>query len=164
MLSKKYKYSIIFTYSLLGLIGGIAIGLLLSIGQLNYTKKSQREDAAPIFAIGFSVLFGLVGIGYAYKKAEDEIKNQELGLDKIDSTKKKDGRKWIYESSWSTMEKKSYLLRTYHDKETKNTITTINDELLVNHETTTGAEKFINKEHFKALEQYKSFLKEKHSI
>ncbi|MCA6491373.1 MAG: hypothetical protein IM572_01750 [Chitinophagaceae bacterium] len=53
------------------------------------------------------------------------------------------------------MDEKEYLLKTYHDIETKKTITTINNELLIDHETSTGAEKFINKEHFKTLELFK---------
>lgn len=164
MLSKRYKYSKFITYSIFGLVGGIIIGLLLSIGQLNYTKKSERENASSIYAYGFSILFGIIGIGIAYKKAEDEIKTEELGLDKINSTKLKDGRKWVYESRWVTLDNKEYLLKTYHNKETKETITTLNDVLLIDHETTTGAEKFINKEHFKALDNLKKELKYSHTI
>lgn len=146
------------------MIGGIIIGLLLSIGQMNYIKKSERENASSIYAYGFSILFGIVGIGFAYKKAEDEIKAEELGLDKINSTKLKDGRKWIYESRWVTLDEKEYLLKTYHDKETKKTITSINDYFLLDHDTTSGAEKLISKEHFKALENLKKELKAKHTI
>jgi hypothetical protein len=40
MLSKADKYTKIIVYSILGMIGGIILGLLLSFGQLNYTKKS----------------------------------------------------------------------------------------------------------------------------
>ena len=164
MLSKSDKYTKIIVYSIFGMIGGIIFGLLLSIGQLNYTKNSLREKAAPVYAYGFSILFGIVGIGFAYKKAEDEIKTEELGLNKIISTKLKDGRKWVYESRWVTLDNKEYLLKTYHNKETKETITTLNDVLLIDHETTTGAEKFINKEHFKALDNLKKELKSSHTI
>jgi hypothetical protein len=164
MLSKSDKYTKIIVYSIFGMIGGIIIGLLLSIGQMNYTKKSERENASSIYAYGFSILFGIVGIGFAYKKAEDEIKAEELGLDKINSTKLKDGRKWIYESRWVTLDEKEYLLKTYHDKETKKTITSINDDFLLDHDTTSGAEKLISKEHFKALENLKKELKAKHTI
>jgi hypothetical protein len=108
--------------------------------------KTDKEDAA------------------ADKKAEDEIKTEELGLDKIYSTKVKEGIKWIYESRWVTLDNKEYLLKTFHNKETKETITTLNDDLLIDHETSTGAEKFINKEHFKALDNLKKELKSKHAI
>lgn len=164
MLSKADKYTKIIVYSILGMIGGIILGLLLSFGQLNYTKKSLREKAAPVYTYGFSILFGIIGIGFAYKKAEDEIKIEELGLNKINTTKLKDGRKWIYESKWKSMDEKEYLLKTYHDNETKKTITTMNNELLIDHETSTGAEKFINKEHFRTLELFKKDLKSSHTI
>lgn len=164
MLSKADKYTKIIVYSILGMIGGIILGILLSFGQLNYTKKSLREKAAPFYAYSFSIILGIVGIGFAYKKAEDEIKTEELGLDKINSTKQKDGRKWIYESRWVTLDKKEYLLKTYHDKETKKTITSINDDFLLDHDTTSGAEKLISKEHYKALNQLKKDLKSKHTI
>jgi len=164
MLNRGNKYNKIIAYSIVGLFGGAIIGFLAALGQLNYTKKSQRENATPIYVYGFSILFGIAGISFAYKKAEDEIKTEELGLDKINSTKLKDGRKWVYESRWVTLDNKEYLLKTYHNKETKETITTLNDELLIDHETTTGAEKFINKEHFKALDNLKKELKSKHTI
>jgi len=164
MLSKSDKYTKIITYSILGLFGGAIIGFLAALGQLNFTKKSQRENVTPIYVYGFSILFGIAGISYAYKKAEDEIKIEELGLDKINSTKLKDGRKWIYESRWVTLDEKEYLLKTYHDKETKKTITSINDDFLLDHDTTSGAEKLISKEHFKALENLKKELKAKHTI
>jgi hypothetical protein len=164
MLNRGNKYNKIIAYSIVGLFVGAIIGFLAALGQLNYTKKSQRENATPIYVYGFCILFGIAGISFAYKKAEDEIKTEELGLDKINSTKLKDGRKWVYESRWVTLDNKEYLLKTYHNKETKETITTLNDELLIDHETTTGAEKFINKEHFKALDNLKKELKSKHTI
>jgi hypothetical protein len=164
MLSRSNKYTKIIAYSVFGLFGGAIIGFLAALGQLNYTKKSQRENATPIYVYGFSILLGIAGISFAYKKAEDEIKTEELGLDKIYSTKVKEGIKWIYESRWVTLDNKEYLLKTFHNKETKETISTLNDDLLIDHETSTGAEKFINKEHFKALDNLKKELKSKHAI
>ncbi|MCA6491372.1 MAG: hypothetical protein IM572_01745 [Chitinophagaceae bacterium] len=82
MLSKADKYTKIIVYSILGMIGGIILGLLLSFGQLNYTKKCLRKKSAPVYAYGFSILFGIIGIGFASKKAEDEIKIEELCLNK----------------------------------------------------------------------------------
>jgi hypothetical protein len=40
----------------------------------------------------------------------------------------------------------------------------MNNELLIDHETSTGAEKFINKEHFRTLELFKKDLKSSHTI
>ena len=148
------------TYALGGiLIGGIC-GLIFAGGEMNYVKKSQRGTFSPIFSIVFAVVGGGIGLGIGISKAEDERKTKALGLDNINSTKLKEGRKWLYQSEWmnpSTNQK--YILKTFHNKQTDNTITTLNEQLHTNHYTNTGAEKFVSKAHFDILDIVKSNLK-----
>jgi hypothetical protein len=51
------------------------------------------------------------------------------------------------------------ILKTFYNKQTDNTITTLNEELHTNHYTNTGAEKFVSKAHFEVLDIVKSNLK-----
>jgi hypothetical protein len=148
------------TYSIVGILIGGFCGLIFAGGEMNYVKKSQRGTFSPIYSIVFAVVGGAVGLGIGMSNAEDERKTKALGLDNINSTKLKEGRKWLYQSEWinpSTNEK--YILKTFYDKQTDNTITTLNEELHTNHYTNTGAEKFVSKAHFDVLDIVKSYLK-----
>lgn len=147
-------------YSLVGLFLGGIFGLILASGEMNYVKKSQRGTFSPILSIVLAVVGGGVGLGIGINIAEDERKTKALGLDSINTTKFKDGRKWVYQSEWinpTTNEK--YLLKTFHNKQTDNTVTNLNDDLHTNHYTNTGAEKFISKVHYEVLSVVKSNLK-----
>ena len=148
------------TYALLGILIGGFCGLIFASGEMYYVKKSQRSTFSPIFSVVFAVVGGGIGLGIGISKAEDERKTKALGLDKINSTKLKEGRKWLYQSEWinpSTNEK--YILKTFFNKQTDNTITTLNEELYTNHYTNTGAEKFVNKVHFEVLDIVKKNFK-----
>ena len=148
------------TYALAGILIGGFCGLIFAGGEMNYVKKSQRGTFSPIYSIVFAVVGGAVGLGIGMSKAEDERKTKALGLDNINSTKLKEGRKWLYQSEWvnpSTNEK--YIFKTFYNKQTDNTITTLNNVLHTNHFTSTGAEKFISKAHFEALEILKTNFK-----
>lgn len=148
------------TYAFGGIVIGAICGLILASGEMNYVKKSQRGTFSPILSIVLAVIGGGVGLGIGINIAEDERKTKALGLDNINTSKFKDGRKWVYQSEWvnpTTYEK--YKLKTFHNKQTDNTITTLNEDLHTNHYTNTGAEKFINKVHFEVLEVVKSNLK-----
>jgi len=148
------------TYALGGILIGGFCGLIFAGGEMNYVKKSQRGTFSPIFSIVFAVVGGGIGLGIGISKAEDERKSKALGLDNINSTKLKEGRKWLYQSEWmNPSTNKKYILKTFHNKQTDNTITTLNEELHTNHYTNTGAEKFVSKAHFDVLDIVKSNLK-----
>lgn len=148
------------TYAIVGIFIGGFCGLIFASGEMNYVKKSQRGTFSPIYSVVFAIVGGGIGLGIGISKAEDERKTKALGLDKINSTKLKEGRKWLYQSEWinpSTNEK--YILKTFYNKQTDNTITTLNEELYTNHYTNTGAEKFVNKVHFEVLDIVKKNFK-----
>lgn len=141
------------------LIGGFC-GLILSAGEMNYVKKSQRGAISPILSVVLAFIGGGIGLGIGINNAEDERKTKALGLDNINSTKYKDGRKWVYQSEWfNPLTNEKNLLKTFHNKQIDNTVTTLNEKLHTNHYTTTGAEKFVSKVHFEVLEVVKSNLK-----
>ena len=148
------------TYAISGILIGGFCGLIFASGEMNYVKKSQRGTFSPILSIVMALVGGGVGLGIGINIAEDERKTIALGFNNINSTKYKDGRKWIYQSEWqnpTTNEK--YILKTFYNKQTDNTITTLNEELHTNHYTNTGAEKFVNKVHFEVLALVKNSLK-----
>jgi hypothetical protein len=148
------------SYAFWGVLIGGFCGLILSAGEMNYVKKSQRGAISPILSVVLAVIGGGIGLGIGINNAEDERKIKALGLDNINSTKYKDGRKWIYQSEWiNPITKQKNLLKTYHNKQIDNTVTTFNEKLHTNHYTTTGAEKFVNKVHFEVLEVVKAGLK-----
>ncbi len=148
------------TYAFLGVLIGGFCGLILSAGEMNYVKKSQRGAISPILSVVLAVIGGGVGLRIGINNAEDERKSKALGLDTINSTKYKDGRKWVYQSEWvNPLTNEKNLLKTFHNKQIDNTVTTFNEKLHTNHYATTGAEKFVNKVHFEVLEVVKSDLK-----
>ncbi len=78
---KTFGYAFVFS-----IIGGI-VGALVGLGQTNYVKKSQREIAFPIYAIG-GALFGLVGGLIVGSKIGSAIDVEEkLGFDKQENNK-----------------------------------------------------------------------------
>lgn len=148
------------TYPFWGVLIGGFCGLILSAGEMSYVKKSQRGAVSPILSIVLAVIGGGIGLGFGINNAEDERKTKALGLDNINSTKCKDGRKWVYQSEWiNPLTNEKNLLKTFHNKQIDNTVTTLNEKLHTNHYTTTGAEKFVNKVHFEVLEVIKSNFK-----
>lgn len=139
---KTFGYAFVFA-----IIGGI-VGALVGSGEKNYVKKSQRETAFPIYAIG-GALFGLVGgliVGSKIGSATEV--EEKLGFDKQETIKYKVGRKWEYETTFinpSTGNKNS--IKTAYSKEHDTALTYFNDVPILNHETKSGADDKIQKAH-----------------
>lgn len=139
---KTFGYAFVFS-----IIGGI-VGALVGLGQTNYVKKSQREIAFPIYAIG-GALFGLVGGLIVGSKIGSAIDVEEkLGFDKQETIKYKVGRKWEYETTFinpATGNKNS--IKTAYSKEHDTALTFFNDVPILNHESKSGADDKIQKAH-----------------
>ena len=140
---KTLGYSFVFA-----IIGGM-LGTLIGAGQTTYTKKSQREIAFPLYAIG-GALFGLVGGLIMGSQLGTRIEEEEerLGFDKQETIKYKVGRKWEYETSFinpATGNKNS--IKTAFSKEHDVVLTYLNNVPVLNHESKSGADDKIQKEH-----------------
>lgn len=135
-------------YSIVFAIIGSVIGLLVGSGQTSNVKKSQKEIAFPMYAIG-GALFGLVGGLIVGSKIGSAIEVEEkLGFDKQETIKYKVGRKWEYETTFinpATGNKNS--IKTAYSKEHDTALTFFNDVSILNHESKSGADDKIQKAH-----------------
>ena len=129
------------------IIGGV-IGLLVGSGQTSNVKKSQRETAFPMYAIG-GALFGLVGGLIVGSKIGSAIKEEEkLGFDNQETLKYKVGRKWEYETTFiNPANGNNNSIKTAYSKEHDTVLTYFNDEPILNHEDKSGADDKIQKAH-----------------
>jgi hypothetical protein len=139
------------------LIGGL-LGLLLASGESRYAKKSQQDTVFPTLSILGVVIGGIAGglIGYSFGNTLEEEK--KFGFDEIQTLKYQDGRKWIYKSTFTNPETKNtnVILTCYH-KEADTVLTFFNNNSILNHETKSGAEKVIYKNHLEG----RSFIQKK---
>lgn len=129
------------------IIGG-AIGLLVGSGETNYIKKSQREIGFPLYAVG-GVLIGLIGGLIIGSQIGSEITlDGKLGFDKQETIKQQIGRKWEYETTFinpTTGNKNN--IKTAYSKELDTVLTYFNDVPILNHESKSGADNKIQKDH-----------------
>ena len=139
-LKKKYQFRIIFS------IVGLIIGLLISAGILNQTKKSQRQ-ATFLYAITGGMLIGIIGGYLAGDKYDtDDYKDEVLGIKKAVTEYYKNGRSWIIQTKSTDSNDKQYLLLTGQD--TKNILVSqLNDETIINHEIESGSKVNVEKHH-----------------
>ncbi len=135
-------------------VAGFLFGLLLFGGATNELKKSQSSQIPMAIPLIMGVIGGIAGALFASNMIAEEKKMEALGLNNIQFTSAKDGRKWIYESSWvnpSTNE--TNVVKTFYDKNSNATISTLNNQLLINHNSNSGAEVFVSKMHLLAKGQ-----------
>lgn len=144
-------------------------------GDNYYRKKSERSSISFENYLIIGVIGGCIGlgIGASWKeeekkkiKAEEErkqlLKIQEekrlerirkseiLGVNLLNNNEYKEGRKWIFETTWTNpITNKKNLIKTQHKKEINCTITMLNTEILYNHDSNEGSYIFIEKCHLK---------------
>ncbi len=132
-------------------IAGFVFGLLLFGGATNELKKSQSSKIPIAIPLIIGVVCGIVGAVIASNLIEDEKKREALGLNNIQFSSAKDGRKWIYKSSWvNPTTNETIVVKTFFDMKSNTTISTLNDDLFQNHNSNSGAEVFISKMHASA--------------
>lgn len=153
----------------------IFIALMVLPGDNYYRKKSQRPSISfeTYLIIGF--VGGCIGLGIAASWEEEEKKKLEaeeerkriwkiqeeeklerirksetLGVHLLNNTEYKEGRKWIFETTWTNpITNKKNIIKTLHNKEIDFTVTMLNTEILYNHNSNEGSHIFIEKCHLK---------------
>jgi hypothetical protein len=142
-----------------GILGGL-LGLMFGTGQSRYYKQSEQGTSLPILAIG-GFLFGVVGgVVIGTKIAEDDKLEEKYGFKTIATYESKFGRKWILESKWDnpgTGNKNSII--TKYSTPHNTVITTLNDEIIFNHQSTSGAKNFIEKVHSQSVTEIRNKIK-----
>lgn len=129
-------------------IGGFILGLMLFSGATFEMKHSQSSQISFIIPLIIGVVCGIIGAVFATNMIADEKKRIALGLDKINTSKYKDGRKWVYQSNWiNPTTNTEYIIKTFYEKGIDSTISTLNGELYLNHNSNSGAEVFVAKVH-----------------
>lgn len=77
-----------------------------------------------------------------------KIKIESLGVNRINDSEFKDGRKWVLETSWINPSTNNLnIIKTYFDKELNSTITSLNMVVLYNHNSNEGSHIFVSKHH-----------------
>lgn len=129
-------------------ITGFILGLIFFGGATYEMKKSQKSQLPLGISLAVGLVCGVIGLVVAYNIAEDNNKREKLGLNNISSNKYKVGRKWNYESSWmDPTTNEVFVVKTYYDSALDSTITTFNDQIILNHNSNSGAESFVSKVH-----------------
>lgn len=129
-------------------IAGFIFGLILFGGATYEMKKSQKSQLPLGSSLAVGLVCGVIGLVVAYNIAEDDNKREKLGLNNISSNKYKVGRKWNYESSWTDpTTNEACVVKTYYDSNLDATVTTFNDQIILNHNSNSGAEPFVSKAH-----------------
>lgn len=73
---------------------------------------------------------------------------EKLGLNQLTNTEYKEGRKWIFETTWTNPQSKNLnCIKTFYNKEINSTITTFNSITIANHNSSEGSKLFIDKCH-----------------
>jgi uncharacterized membrane protein YeaQ/YmgE (transglycosylase-associated protein family) len=133
---------------LFGIIGGF-IGLFVAGGQLTQYKKSQRETAFPMLVIAFGGAGIVIGLIAGNRLSETMAEEKKFGFDNIERYKLQVGRKWEYETTFTnpaTGTKNS--IKTAYSKEHDTVLTYLNNVAVLNHESKSGADKAIEKNHY----------------
>lgn len=129
-------------------ITGFMFGLIFFGGATYEMKKSLKSQIPMEVPLVVGLVCGVIGLIVAYNIAEDDSKREKLGLNNISSNKYKVGRKWNYESSWTDpTTNEACVVKTYYDSNLDATVTSFNDQIILNHNSNSGAEPFVSKAH-----------------
>jgi hypothetical protein len=81
-------------------------------------------------------------------RLEKQKKIENLGLNKLINNEFKDGRKWIFETTWANPSTNQInTIKTFYNKEINSTVTTYNLTIIHNYNSTEGSKVFIEKSH-----------------
>jgi hypothetical protein len=139
---KSIKYGII-----LGIIGYI-FGMAVGCGNLTYVKKSQRESIETAEKQIWGIIFGVGGLILGASLGSTDEKNTKLGIDKSETYRTKEGRKWIYYTKWVNPESNnSNIIITSFDITYNKVSTKFNDSNIYFHDSSSGSDAFISKTH-----------------
>jgi len=139
-------------------VGG-AMGFILGMGELNYVKKSQREAVFPALAF-VGVVIGIVGgIKLATVINKEEKDDAKYGTSEMKTFEGKEGRKWYRLTTWINPETgiENVIITQYLDG---SVCTFLNGERIINHRTTSGAKKDIERLHQSSVYQITKQIKQ----
>lgn len=81
-------------------------------------------------------------------RLEKQRKIENFGLNKLTNNEFKDGRKWIFETTWlNPSTNRNNSIKTFYNKEINSTVTTYNLIVIHNYNSTEGSKVFIEKSH-----------------
>jgi hypothetical protein len=128
----------------------LLLGASVGVGQLYYTKKSQRESLwTPLLAIG-AFVGGIIGLGLGAKFGRSRYVEDILGHSDAETTIDKDGRFWYAATIWSDKRngKKQVLItgKSNHGV----LASALNDRAIINHEINSASRLNVEKYHREA--------------
>jgi hypothetical protein len=148
-------------YKIATSIAGVILGIVLGLGILSQTKKSQRDKIESYAIIGCAI-FGLIsGYGIGAKFDKESHIEKELGIDIAVTEFIQNGRFWIASTKWTDAKKNSYILLTGKNSD-NDLISQLNDELVYTHQTKSGSR--VNVEKFHSLARKEIFNKLKSDL
>jgi len=147
---KTLKYIVVF-----GILGGL-LGSFIGTGETTWIKKSQRNDATPIFMFLGLAVGVIAGLVIGLNISEDENKIKEFGFDTFETTKSKVGRKWVYQTKYINPKtgNNNFILTSYSN-ENDTVITFFNHKPVLNHNTNSGSDKNMLNNHNQGLAHIK---------
>lgn len=135
-------------YLIFGIIGGIVgLGIGASWEEEEKKRKLEIEENRKRWIIEEEDRKNRLII-QEQMRLEKLKKIENLGLNKLINNEYKDGRKWVFETSWlnpNTNQNNS--IKTFYSKEFNSTITTYNLIIIHNYNSTEGSKVFIEKSH-----------------
>jgi hypothetical protein len=138
-------------YSISGLFVGLLLGSLLGLGELFYTKKSQRETGLPFFLIGGGLIGAAIGISVGYKYGLSKHINEITGIDKAKTVYLKQGQFWIASTVWTdTRNQKEFQILTGRSNQNI-LVSSIEDRVIIKYETTSASKVSVEKYHKQSI-------------
>jgi hypothetical protein len=146
-----------------GVIIGLLVGSLIGLGIINQSKKSQRPNIA-IYAISIGAIFGIIG-GYrlGLKLDQQEYIEEQLGINKANTEYLKNGKSWIASTIWVDSQNNKHTILTGQNPD-KILISTLNNEVIYNHEINSGSKVNVEKFHKAACSQIYKKLEDEFSL
>ncbi len=117
-----------------------------------------------MYAISSGVILGLLG-GYniGAKLDLETHMEQVLGFDKVVTEYFQSGRSWIASSKWTDLKSNTYSL-LIGKSSTKDLVSQLNDDVIMNHTIQSGSNVNVEKYHRIACNHIFKTLKEKHNL
>lgn len=150
-------------YAFLGILIGGIFGFLVGAGSTKKMNKTERGIMTQPLVIAFCIIGAAFGGVIGASLGGSVGIEKKIGLDKAEMKAGKIGRNWLYVSEWyDPIEKRKNVIRTEKGFD-GNVATYYNDKLLIRHESTSGSQVIVEKEHmagrYRIFEQLKSQYK-----
>lgn len=142
---------------LICLIVGGTFGVFVGLGELNHLNKNQRDSSASTMLIVGLVIGGVMGLVIANSIGKDLENEKQYGFNSIQLYSKQVGRKWVYQSVWTNPSTGNQnKITTCYYEEDRSVKSFLNNDSLVNHNSTSGSNVNIQKNHILGLQIIKS--------